>query len=122
VEEFYEETDPLSMISAERIAQGERMLMLAILEQAVVAFKKHTLRSKGILTGRNSVWPWIQSNDTDWPFSFENICEHLNLDPNAIRTSLLKWAKSARSNQKMEIRRVYRESGTRTKVRGKKTK
>jgi hypothetical protein len=113
VEEFYEETDPLSMLSKAQVALGEKLLMLAVLENAIRAFQKHIKRNKGIVTGRNSPWPWIESTDSDWPFSFENICEQLAINPDYIRFHLRELVKKARANQAFEIRPSMRASGIR---------
>lgn len=115
VEEFYGETDPLSMISETQFALGEKMLMLAVLENAIRAFQKHIKRSKGVVTGKNSPWPWIVSTDSDWPFSFENICEQLAINPDYIRFHLRELVKKARTNQTFEIRPGMRASGIRQK-------
>jgi hypothetical protein len=64
-------------------------LMLAVLEEALLTFQR----------GLNSPLPeqrqrfhevdtWVASIDTDWPFSFENICSTLNINPDYIRTGL----------------------------------
>ena len=33
----------------------------------------------------------IRADDWDWPFSFNNVCENLCIDPEALRLSLLNW-------------------------------
>jgi hypothetical protein len=33
---------------------------------------------------------WFMSKDTDWVFSFENICHYLKIDPCSIREKVLK--------------------------------
>ena len=34
---------------------------------------------------------WIESGEREWPFSYENICEVLGLNPEYIRRGLSKW-------------------------------
>jgi hypothetical protein len=34
---------------------------------------------------------WIMEKNSDWFFSFENICETLELYPDYIRQGLLRW-------------------------------
>jgi hypothetical protein len=34
---------------------------------------------------------WIESGERDWPFSYENVCEVLGLNPEYIRKGLSKW-------------------------------
>ena len=71
-------------------------LMLAVLEEALVTFQR----------GINSPVPeqrrrfcevdeWVASDDTEWPFSFENICEALRLDPDYIRGGLRRMKKDS---------------------------
>jgi hypothetical protein len=67
----------------------ERRLMIAVLEDAI-----RSIRRSRILT--NAWWRrvfeeekrWFLSEDRHSPFSFECICETLELDPNAVRESL----------------------------------
>ena len=68
----------------------EERLMLAVLEDAVVRFEKFAEARDGqterlFLEAKD----WILDEDTDWPFSFVNICEVLRLDSNYIRRGLL---------------------------------
>jgi hypothetical protein len=39
---------------------------------------------------------WIVAKNADWPFSFDNICESLQLNPDYIRQGLLIWKESKR--------------------------
>jgi hypothetical protein len=39
---------------------------------------------------------WILEKNTHWPFSFENICETLQLNPDYIRRGLLVWKEAKR--------------------------
>ena len=36
---------------------------------------------------------WIQSTDTSWPYSFENICAALKFEPDTLRKGLENWRK-----------------------------
>src|SRR5213594_3849810 len=68
--------------------EPERMLMLAILEDALTCF-----RSDVGTTDRQS-WEaekWMLEKDGNWLYSFENICEVLGLSPRWIRQRLLRW-------------------------------
>ncbi len=40
---------------------------------------------------------WVAAVDGLWPFSFENICLALDLDPNGVRARLLSSARTVRS-------------------------
>lgn len=34
---------------------------------------------------------WILQRDNDWPCSFENVCQHLGIEPNSLRGALQHW-------------------------------
>ena len=54
--------------------------MAAVLEAAL-----EDARDAADRTGAAS---WLESTDRGWPFSFENICEALDVDPGALRRRL----------------------------------
>ncbi|HLK11160.1 MAG TPA: hypothetical protein VKW76_07260 [Candidatus Binatia bacterium] len=65
---------------------GERRLMAAILEDAV-----HTLCDRGHRRAPRELRAarrWIESHDRQWVFSFERICEALDVDPEHVREQL----------------------------------
>jgi hypothetical protein len=71
---------------------GEKRLMLAVLEDAVDCYRKYATAREG--QGRlifQEVSTWITSRDRIWFFSYENICETLELDPDYLREGLLHW-------------------------------
>jgi hypothetical protein len=37
---------------------------------------------------RTGAAAWLTSTDRGWPFSFENICEALDMDPGTVRRQL----------------------------------
>jgi hypothetical protein len=37
---------------------------------------------------------WILADDTDWPFSFANLCETFGLKASSVRSSLLAWKRA----------------------------
>ena len=75
---------------------GEKALMLAVLEDGIRCFQEHLRnpRSNPRLLSQEAE-AWIRAVDYDWPFSFNNVCETLGIDPAALRKSLFEW-KSAR--------------------------
>jgi len=70
----------------------ERRLMLAVLQDAVECYQKYALARdpKGRLLFEGAE-EWIESGEREWPFSYENICEILGLNPGYIRRGLSKW-------------------------------
>jgi len=64
----------------------ELSLMLAILEDAIACYRKTLKRPRQnpeILSRQAEFW--FRLDDWDSPFSFNNICEALRLDPEATR-------------------------------------
>jgi hypothetical protein len=75
---------------------GERRLMLAILEDAVDVYRKQAgardrKRQRHFLDAE----AWIEDTDASWIFSFENICVALGLDPEYLRGGLRAWKREA---------------------------
>ena len=63
---------------------GELRLMAAVLEDAVNVLRKRPRSRAGRETHE-----WMVSRDTTWPFSYERICEAVDLDPESIRRESL---------------------------------
>ncbi len=75
--------------------EPERRLVIAILEDAVDCFHKHLFaRDHKAQQLFEDAETWILSEDRDWPFSFENICELLDLNASYLRRGLLSWKES----------------------------
>jgi hypothetical protein len=74
-----------------RKLDGEKRLMIAVLKDAVECLDKYRSARSGI--GRcnyQSALEWVQDPNTDWLFSFTNICDLLGFDPEYLRETLLK--------------------------------
>jgi hypothetical protein len=80
------------------IREGEERLMLAVLESATEDFQKYVLandkRGKELFEEAEA---WILETDSPSFFSFENVCEHLQLDPDYIRRGFMRWKTSKRN-------------------------
>ncbi len=75
----------------------EKRLMLAILQDAVACLEKGFFRpSQRCSRSASEVVQWITQRDSTWLFSFENICENLNFDAEALRQQLFgkEWYRS----------------------------
>ena len=85
-EQFFEGARRDSYIS------GEKALMLAVLEDGIRCFQEHLRnpRSNPRLLSEQAE-AWIRAVDYEWPFSFNNVCETLGIDPSALRGALLAW-------------------------------
>ena len=96
---FRDPTDSglLERLLRKNIQEGEEGLMLAVLADAVEYFQKYALaedeKGKKLFQEEEE---WILEKNSDWLFSFENICEALRLDPNYIRQGLLSWKEAQR--------------------------
>jgi len=75
----------------------ERALMLAVLEDAVACYagKLKAPRENPKILRRQAAF-WLSCEDWDSPFSFNNVCEALALDPTALRERILSDAESSR--------------------------
>jgi hypothetical protein len=97
---FIEPTDCsiIENLSKEIIRDGEKRLMLAVLENATEDFQKYVLandkRGKELFDEAEA---WILNADDPSFFSFDNICEHLQLDPSYIRQGFVRWKNAARN-------------------------
>jgi hypothetical protein len=103
--------DPVDPIVIEQLFTpsgygGEERLMLAVLQDAVECFQEHALAQY--------VWEkklfqeaedWILEKNSNWFFSFENICETLQLNPDYIRKGLLVWKEAKHKTQCSKTRK-----------------
>jgi len=69
----------------------EKALMLAVLEDAIRCFQEYfrTTRARPRMLSRQAE-RWIRTRDWNWPFSFNNVCEALSIDPDCMRDTLLR--------------------------------
>ena len=74
------------------ILEGERRLMLAVLEDAVSCFQKYAgaTRQRGQRLFHEAE-EWFQDEDESWPFSFASICTVLGIDAAYFREQLERW-------------------------------
>jgi hypothetical protein len=109
------------------IREGEKKLMLAVLASAIEHFQKHVLSKdeKGRILFQEAE-EWFLERDSDELFSFEYICETLQLQPDYIRKGLLSWKEAKRNERYAQKHRAGRKTlvktrGARTSVRLSKT-
>ena len=86
---------PAQYFSAFRRAGGlerERLLMLAVLEDAIDCYQKyaHSRDPRGQQLFEESE-DWVTSGDRSWLFSFENICDTLEINADYVRRGLREW-------------------------------
>ena len=107
----YFETDILSgyqffkVFKQKSASDPERRMILAFLSDAIECFQKYA--NAGNRRGRTlcaNAESWINSRDSSWPYSFEHICDVLDINANYLRIGLMQW-------------RIHHESGPGTRRR-----
>lgn len=88
--------------------EPEKRLLLAVLEDAVACFQKHLFaqdkKGKAVFQEAEE---WIMEEGSDWVFSFENICEVLEFNPQYVRQGLLRWKETKLANRpKVKVYRL----------------
>lgn len=89
---------------------GERALMLAVLEDGIRCYQEqlYSPRVRPRLLARQSE-RWIRSEDWSWPYSFNNICDALSIEPENLRRKLLQKSRTdAPARTRASTHRVYR--------------
>jgi hypothetical protein len=75
---------------------GERRLMIAVLEDAVDVYRKQAgskdPRGQQLFQEAEA---WIEDADRTWLFSFQNICDVLDIDAGYLRRGLHAWKERA---------------------------
>ncbi len=85
-------TQYFSRLRSRSSLEPEKALMLAVLEDAISCFKDNVSAENGnkkLLF--NEAEEWILQKGTDWIFSFDNICEVFELNPQYVRHALRSW-------------------------------
>jgi len=59
---------------------GPRALMVAVLKEAIVAARYRSRKAE----------QWIRDEDWVYPFSFNNICQALSVDPERLREKIFR--------------------------------
>ena len=101
----------LDRLYKKQVREGEEGLMLAVLDNAIECFQKYVLgqreREKRLFQEAED---WILEKNSDWFFSFENICETLELYPDYIRQGLMCWKEA-----KLKSQPIHTKNGARPK-------
>src|SRR5271168_3436318 len=74
------------------LLEGEKRLVLSVLEDAVECFMKciDSVTNKGQRLYRDAD-EWIALEDKHWVFSFDNVCDMLDINPEYMRRGLKDW-------------------------------
>ena len=78
---------------------GERLLLLAVLQEAVHTYLRYchsrTRRGQRLFA---EVQAWFSSNERHYLYSFVSTCEHLDMDPEYLRRGIVQRAASTTKN------------------------
>ena len=78
--------------------EPERFLMLAVLHDAITCLEKYAAFGSG---GNKRLFDeaidWIRSEDGDWLFSFNNVCEAVCLNAAYVRRRLIQMSEPKRA-------------------------
>ncbi|HYA29841.1 MAG TPA: hypothetical protein VEI95_13545 [Acidobacteriota bacterium] len=78
----------------------ERVLMLAVLRDAVSCYQDHVSARKKIKRSlHRDAEEWIFNRDRSHLFSFDNLCEALGYDPDYMRAGLCRWKEAVLERQ-----------------------
>lgn len=106
------------LFGGSRERKPELRLMAAVLEDGIQTFCRFADVRRG--RGRGlflEAAEWFDSSDTSWPFSFENICAGLGIEPGWIRRLLHRWqAQTVVARRLPHIPSVRRVAGPRHAV------
>jgi hypothetical protein len=103
-------------VPGQHLGDPERRLRLAVLEDAVRRVLRHmnaTLPHER--AAYQTEMEWFAGDDRSEPFSFESLCDALNIDPEFVRRCLRQWredteARVPRSRQRVVARRALSPS------------
>ncbi len=86
---------------------GERALMWAVFADGIESFRRNAGASS---TQRRIEFmeaeSWMLRSDTDWPFSFVNLCEAFGFKPAGVRRALLRWKAENKEFRRQRFRPV----------------
>lgn len=103
----------------------ERMLAAAVLVDALLYVREHYDKA-GDQPQVTQDLAWIQSNDTEWPYSFVPLCHQLSLDPDFVRMVVRGWLCDSKpdAGQRKQRRRgaLRKKTNARVLMIGRTTK
>jgi len=101
------EVDPTDDAGADicKVAQPERRLLFAILADAIVRFRRLATAPRHTTRELMEAERWIRSDDREWPCSFVNVCEALDIAYGPLRRAMLRWRRQASPTGRRVTRR-----------------
>jgi hypothetical protein len=90
-------------VRSEPSDRPEIRLMLAVMEDAVATLQRYAHEpSARLQRDFEETIDWVDSKDTVWPYSFENVCSALSFEPESVRRRLSEWRERRVSNGKVD--------------------
>lgn len=80
------------LLRRRRSLEGEKLLVFTVLQDAIECYMKYVdaTKRKGQRLFKEAE-EWINTVDKQWFFSFDNVCEALDIDPEYMRRGLRRW-------------------------------
>jgi hypothetical protein len=83
---------------------AERRLMIAVLEDAVDVYRKQVgAKDPHAQQLFREAEDWIEDPDRTWLFSFQNICDVLDIDADYLRRGLHAWKERAHGGRRGQV-------------------
>ena len=91
-------------LKRKRFSCGEHRLLVAIMQDAIECFQKH-LHARD--SKRRQLYieaeAWINAENDDGTFSFDNVCDLLGMSPEYLRQGLLSWRDRERARHRARV-------------------
>jgi hypothetical protein len=90
--------------SRESLPNPEHQLALAILEEAFESLQKNWgVKDPKARRLFLDAWDWFHSDESDWTFSFSNICHLLKIEEGYIRGGLIEYRPVVRQEVRQRV-------------------
>jgi len=91
-------------LKRKRFSCGEHRLLVAIMQDAIECFQKH-LHARD--SKRRQLYleaeAWINAENDEGTFSFDNVCDLLGMSPEYLRQGLLTWRDRERARHRARV-------------------
>ena len=85
--------------------EPEKALLVAILEDAIHTYRKYRMaRERAGKERFREAEEWIMGGGNDWIFSFNNVCELLDLNPDYVRRGVVESVNTTAKEAESRLR------------------
>ncbi len=99
-------------IKRKKYSCGEHRLLIAIMQDAIECFQKH-IHARD--SKRRQLYvdaeAWILDPEDEGPFSFDNVCDLLGMNPDYLRVGLLDWRDRERTRRQGRLVQALHDDG-----------